>query len=526
MILLTVLSSAVSTVNVSFAIATKDFIDSALALAQGGGLTVDALLSSGAFLAGLILLSLILQAALSRINARASFRLDIRIKQLFFNSLLKKDYSKISEYHSGELMNRLTSDISVVTGGIISIIPDSFSTIVRIVVSFIYLFMLDPVLSIAIVSAGPFILLFGRLYGKRMKRLHKDVQRSDGVTRSFMQEMLQNIIVVKSFDNEDRASKKAADYQNINYKYKIKRNTLSIIANIGLFVIFIGGFFAALTLGVYKLANGIITIGTFNAIIQLVNQLQAPFMNMSGIISQFYSTIASSERLIEVEDIKTESRAERQNNYDGAARLVISNVSFSYPAVQVIDNMSLEISKGEFVALTGPSGIGKSTLLKLLLAIVTPETGEIYIQNSDGSKTAINENTRDYFSYVPQGNMIVAGSIADNIKFFNDSVSGEFVQKCAETAQMGAFLSELPDGLNTILKEGGEGLSQGQIQRIAIARALAYDRPALLLDEATSALDEQTEINLLQSIRALNKSCIVVSHRKAAVEMCDRECLF
>ncbi len=509
-------NALLSLVSVWFALVSKNVIDTATGQAEGS-LKVSLIV-----LICFLVFQLLLQIVLNLLDVSISGKLEIKIKDRLFGNLLKKDYLTVEQYHTGELMNRLNSDVRVIVSGIITIIPAFIGMLVKICSSFAVLYLLAPVLAVCILSIGPFVFIAGRFYSKRIKQMHKDCQQSDGITRSYMQEILQNILAIKTFGTEDASVGQALKYQMNNYRLKKKRAYFSLLANVCLFLIFTAGYYVTLGWGAYQLSKGILTYGTLTAMLQLVGQLQAPFRSLSSLLSSYFATVASAERIMELEELEEEIILPCQISPSRFEGIFIDHLSFSYPGVSVFENATLSLKKGEFLAIFGQSGIGKSTLLKLMLAILKPKGGAIYLL-SETDKTQISKNTRSFFSYVPQRNLILSGSIRDNIRFYRNHISDEQINQCAEIAQMTPYLSTLPDGMDTVLKEGGEGLSEGQIQRIAIARALLSDAPVLLLDEATSALDEETEINVLKNIRALtDKTCIIVSHKKAALEICDK----
>ncbi len=509
-------NALLSLVSVWFALVSKNVIDTATGQAEG------TLQSSFVILICFLAVQLLLQIVLNLMDVNISGKLEIKIKDRLFHSLMKKQYQKTEHFHTGELMNRLNSDVRVIVNGIITIVPVFVSMLVKICSSFTVLYMLAPTLAICILALGPFVFIFGRIYSKKMKQMHKDCQQSDGITRSYMQEILQNVLAVKAFGTEEASTNQAMKYQLNNFRLKRKRTYFSLLANVCLFLVFTAGYYVTLGWGAYRLSLGLLTYGTLTAMLQLVGQLQAPFKNLSSLLSNAFATLASAERIMELEEMEEEKLLPCAILPSEFEELSIKNMSFSYPNVPVYQNASLTLKKGEFLAIAGQSGIGKSTLLKLLLAILEPNQGKLYVCGKN-QKAEISKNTRKFFSYVPQGNMILSGSIRENIRFYRDNITDTEIKQCAEIAQMMPFLSELPDGLDTVLKEGGEGLSEGQIQRIAIARALLNDAPVLLLDEATSALDEKTEAAVLQGIRTLtDKTCIIVSHKNAALDICDK----
>ena len=307
----------------------------------------------------------------------------------------------------------------------------------------------------------------------------------------------------------------------------MRKRNFSICANVGLGAVFSVGTVFAIAFGAYSILFNGMTYGTVTAIIQLVNQVQSPFVSLSGIMPKYYTTIASAERIMELDDLPNEKEINKKeinvlDTYKNLNSVEFENISFKYDRDIILDNTSLSIKKGDFVAIMGISGIGKSTLLKLLLGVFNLNFGKIYLDTNNG-KIPIDKNTRKLFSYVPQGNMLISGTIKDNITFINPDASDAEIGEAIRISCAKQFIDELPLGLETVIGEKGLGLSEGQVQRLAIARSLLADSPILLLDEATSALDEKTEKEFLTNLKALdNVTCIIVSHKKAALDICNK----
>lgn len=515
---LTVLATSISLLALRFTLASKNIIDVATKQTDGN------LLHACAELILLLLVQLALQISISFVNVQANAKLDIELKRNVFKTLITKDYMSVTKYHSGELLNRLTSDINVIIGGIISIVPNICLLLTSIIGGFLILYSLDRFFAVLILLVGPLLVVFGRLYSRRFKQLHKDCQLADGKTRSFMQEMLQNILVIKSFSNEADILNKSEQLQRNTYKLKLKRVKISILANICMYLAFNAGYYFALAYGAYKLSIGLMQFGTVTAMLQLVGKIQTPFRDISSMIPQMFSVSASVERIMELETMPEEDKSgESFNSYEKTKSIVFENVCFGYEKDKpVLTNASFEIKKGEFVVIGGESGIGKSTAIKLMLGIMLPDSGRIYI-NTDGGAVNVGYNTRELFAYVPQGNLILSGSIRENVAFGKKDASDEEIIHALTLAQIWDYIKELPGGLDTELGEKGLGLSEGQIQRISIARALLYNAPVLLLDESTSALDEQTEEELLKTLKKMtDKTVIIISHKKAAFNLCDK----
>ena len=475
----------------------------------------------------LIIFQAVLNIASSNVRIRTTTKIEMRMKQGVFAKVLRKQYQEVSKVHSGEILNRLTSDIDIVVGGIVSLIPQAISMLTKIVAGVFVLFSIDARFTGLVLCVGGLVCVFSRIYSRHFKYLHKEVQRTNGVVRSYMQECFENLIVIKSFVNESAVGGKLNEFQQENYKIRIKRNTISNFANTMVYVLFTAGYYAALAWGALQISVGAMTFGTLTAFLQIIQQIKAPFRNVSGLIPQYYSMQASAERLMELEEM-TDEQAESKildvmQFYRDFMGIVVDNVTFSYTeGEKVLENVSLRVEKGELLAIVGESGIGKSTLVKLFLHLMPCSEGKLYLETVS-EKIEIDAGTRNVFSYVPQGNMIMSGTIRENITFCNPKVTDAEIQRAAEVACIWDYIETLPQGLDTVLKERGEGLSMGQIQRIAIARAILDDAPILLLDECTTSLDKETEWNVLQNLKKMNtKTIICISHTAAGIRCCDR----
>lgn len=522
MVLLVIVNALYSVCTVSLAVFAKLIIDSAVRKNQ------QDLIKYALILLVVIALQIALRLGSKALEVRVSGRLEMKYKTDLFSNILKKDYLKISEFHSGELMTRLTSDINVVSQAVTTIVPTIAATVTRLICAFAVLFYLDKWFALIFLAAGLVLFVFTRLFRGAMKKLHRRVQETDGEVRSFMQEAIESLLVVKIFGIGSKMRKKSEELQKENFDAKIKKNRWSIFANLGFSAAFSFGYLFGLVWSGLKLCAGSISFGTLTAIMQLIGQVQVPFTSLSGIVPQYYSMIASAERILEITDMQ-QSKAVNDKNintadiYNDMRSISFRNVSFSYDRDTVIENASFDINKNDFVMISGISGIGKSTLFKLLVGVLPADSGKISII-TDGGELSVDKYTRPLFAYVPQGNMLFSGTIRDNLKLVNSEATDDEIMRAAKISCADSFINELPQGLDTVLLENGHGLSEGQVQRLAIARAILTDAPILLLDEATSALDEENEKRLLENIKELkDKTCIIISHKNAAYEICNRE---
>ncbi len=459
----------------------------------------------------------------------SKLRLDMEkdFRSYFVRNLFDKDYLKISSYHSGDLMTRLTNDTGSVINGLVSILPNTVGLVLRIAVAFISLCLLDKRLAFAFSGIGLVIFFGTRLFRKFFKDMYHISQTSESAVRSFSQEIISNLLVVSVFDAADDVIKKEDELLQKNVDNNWRRTKVYSGAGAVLSLGMRGAYMIVCIFCAFKLLTSSITYGTITAILQLVNQLQTPFRNLSSVMPVYYQMLASTERILEIISIegeeKTVEKCDVKSFYASLKTVEFDRVSFSYGNDDVLDNTSLSLKKGEFAAITGISGIGKSTMMKMMLGVLRPGEGAVNFNTENGMFTP-GKKYRNLFSYVPQGNMLLSGTIYENITFMSPDKTEDEIRRAIRLSCSEDFINELPDGLDTVIGERGRGLSEGQVQRLAIARAILHDAPIILLDEATSALDEATEEKVLNNIRSIEGiTCVIVSHKKAALAVCDKE---
>jgi len=498
-------------------------------------------------LIALVLFQQILHAFIRHLREQICSTVENAFKARLFHVLMHKDYLHVSAIHSGEWLTRLTNDCSVVANGYVDVIPGFVEMIVKLISAVIMILILEYRFIFILIPIGLLLLLFTTLFRAKMKKLHKDVQTADGELRIQLQERLSSLLMVRSYAAEDKVETEAREKMALHKTARMKRVNFSNFCNFGFGLCMSGIYLLGIAWCGYGILKGQITFGTLTAITQLITQLQSPLANVTAYLPRYYTMLASAERLMEAENLEDDVTAEpmstsevRSFYRDQLEAICLNGVTFKYfPAAKSLDELSkegltpsvtdltLEIHKGEYVAFTGSSGCGKSTALKLLTCVYSPDEGERWLLEKNGTKKELTPSWRRLFAYVPQGNHLMSGSIRDVISFADSDqkapVSDEQIWSALEVACAKEFVSELSDGLDTLLGERGTGLSEGQMQRLAIARALYSESPILLLDESTSALDAETEKNLLTNLRNMtDRTVIIVTHRPAALEICDR----
>lgn len=474
-----------------------------------------------------LVFQLFLRLAHNLTDTRLRLDMETDFRSYFIRNLFDKDYLKITSYHSGDLMTRLTSDTGCIINGLVSILPNIVGFSLRICVAFVSLCVLDSRLAFVFSGIGIAVALGTRLFRNFFKDMYRKTQTAESAVRSFSQEIISNLLVVSVFDAADDVSQKEDELLKDSADIRWHRTKVYSGAGAVLSLGMRGAYMLVCIFCAFKLLTNSITYGTITAILQLVNQLQTPFRNLSGVMPVYYQLIASSERILEIISIEGEEdvdeKCETLQFYNSLKTVDFENISFSYGNDDVLENTSLSLKKGEFAAITGISGIGKSTMMKMMLGVLHPSIGKVYFNTENGC-FAPSKKYRNLFSYVPQGNMLLSGTIYENITFMSSDKTDEEIQRAIRLSCSEEFINELPDGLNTVIGERGRGLSEGQVQRLAIARAILHDAPIILLDEATSALDEATEERVLKNIRSIeNITCVIVSHKKAALAVCDKE---
>lgn len=528
-ILLTIIQAVLGISSVIFAVILRNIVDSAASRNRSGFFFFLVIL------AVLVMVQIILRSVVRWLEEKSRSSIENNLKDRFFSEILRKDYASVTAVHSGEWLNRLTSDTVVCANGTVEILPNVVGMLVKMLGALVMILALEPRFAWILFPGGTALIVLTYAFRKVLKKLHKTVQEQDGKLRIFLQEHLENLLIVRSFSAENQAENEALEKMKSHQSARMKKNHFSNLCNIGFSAAMNGMYLLGLGYGGFGILSGTVSYGTLTAMLQLISQIQSPFANITGYLPKFYAMTASAERLMSVENFENdcpdgvienaEIRQFYNNDFTGIA---FKNADFTYKKsddIVVLKNVDLQIEKGDFVALTGHSGCGKSTLFKLLMCLYKLDNGQIFLLKNNAEKEILTSRYRRLFAYVPQGNGLMSGTIREVISFGDSSeMQNEAdIQKALEIACADEFVQELENGIDTALGERGAGLSEGQMQRIAIARAIFSDNPILLLDESTSALDEHTEKKLLENLKQMtDKTVLIVTHRPAALKICNK----
>ena len=503
---------------VFFALGSRGVIDSAVSGDQEAFLR--ACLRQALIIAGI----LVCLTVVRHLKEQLMCVLERDWKKQLLHGLLHGDYAAVSGYHSAELLNRLNNDVAKVNDGIVTILPSATAMAARLTAAVMVLKILDAKFTLLIAACGVVVILATGVMRQKLKNLNKQVSECDGKVSGFLQESMEKLLMVQAMDVSAEVETRADSLLQQRYQIQRLRKNVSLVTNTGISLMSYGAGFLALVWCSYRLLQGQMTFGSLTAVIQLVNQIQSPFVNLSGVLPKYVAMTASAERLMELEEIQGEAppiQEKPKSLYRRMDAIRAEHLSFSYDRDQILQDAGFSLPKGAFAVITGPSGIGKSTLLKLLLGIFRSSGGSLYM-DCQGQTVPLDRSTRRLFAYVPQGNLLLSGSLRENLTIVNPNATEQQLQQAIYVSTMDEFLPQLPEGLDTVLGESGAGLSEGQAQRLAIARAVLGGAPILLLDECTSALDEATEEKVLQRLKSLpGRTCIAVTHRPAARNLCD-----
>ena len=478
---------------------------------------------------GSVVFRLTFTNVINRISTKLSIYINNDIQADIFDKIMDAQWLEISKYPYGDILNRFNSDVNTVSSNAINWLPTIVIALYNFIATFVVIWHYDRIMALLAFGSAPFMLIMSRYLVKKQREYGRKVKETNSKLMTFEIETFYNMDTVKSFGITNLYGRKMREWQRQFKEISLAYNMFTIWTNIVLTIIGSIVQYVAFGYCLFRMWTGEITYGTMTMFLQQRANLNSAFNNVVSIIPSFLNSSVSAHRIRELVELKREVHIPESNELDRYTEdgfdVVLKDVNFSYVEdKQVITDSDFEAHPGEIVALVGPSGEGKTTMIRLILGLIHPDRGNAMICAPDGTKINMNADTRHLFAYVPQGNTILQGTIAENMRMVKEDASDEEIIEALKTACAWDFIKDMPDTYNSKVGERGRGFSEGQAQRIAIARAILRDAPILLLDEATSALDVTTERKVLRNIinQTPNKVCIVTTHRPSVLNLCQR----
>lgn len=503
-----------------FVYVCKGMVDAAVAALNGAE---ESLWGWAVGMAGIIVLRILVSAVRTYLQARTDVKMRNKLRARMFDVLLRLQNDGGERRHTGDLLNRVLEDVRVVASAMSVSLPNVFGAGLQFVAALVFLMILDVRLAIVIVVIVPVGVLGGRFVARRLRQMTHDIRRTDSKVQSHLQESMQNLTVLQTMEYTDASSSSLSELQGALYSNEIRRVRFSIVSRIIVSLAMSSGHAIAFIWGAWGISTGVVSFGMMTAFLQLVGQIQRPLMELSQTLPSIIHAMASVDRIIEVEELPSE-RTEESIMLEGAVGVRLEDVSFAFPdsSADVISEFSYDFAPGSRTAIVGPTGVGKSTLIRLLLSLLRPREGKISLYTDGSVDVTVSPSTRCNLVYVPQGNSLFSGTIRENLLVGNPEASDEQMKEALSVAAAD-FVEQMPLGLETQCFEKGAGLSEGQAQRIAIARALLRPGKVLLLDEFSSALDAETEEVLMERLTSHmpDRTMIFITHRERIVDFCS-----
>lgn len=477
----------------------------------------------GAVLVALIILELLSNISSSWLSNQTEIKMKNRIRRNLFARLINAYWEGHEKLHSGDILNRLEEDVRVVTDTLCNSLPSLLATGAQLIAAFVFLSRMNLTLALSIICIMPFFLLVSKIYIRRMRRLTKDIRQTDSSVQSVLQESLQHRIVIQTMEQNDTITNRLHRLQSTLYGQTMKRTRFTLFSRSMVSIGFMAGYITAFMWSIIELHNGAITFGVMTAFLQLVGQIQSPTVNLTKQIPAFIHASTSIDRLNELDKIPTEEIS-RHRMLTGIAGIRLTDISFRYQQGDrdIFAHFSYNFTPGSRTAIVGETGAGKSTMIRLMLSLLHPQQGQIELYNRQGDTITMDAGSRCNLVYVPQGNSLLSGTIRDNLLLGNPEATDKQMLEALHIA-CADFVSDLPQGLDSHCGEQGAGLSEGQAQRIAIARGLLRPGSILLLDEFSSSLDTDTESTLIQRLLQTqqHKTMIFITHREMILHYCN-----
>ena len=521
----------IASCSIGFVYVSKKLVDVAVAIFGGEPAGLGIWPWAGAMIA-ITVLRILFNALRSYLQTKTEIRLKNGLRHRLFDILLHLQTDGGARHHSGDVLNRMQEDVRVVSNAVAVSVPNLFGTLLQFVAALVFLLILDLRLALVVVAVVPVGVAAGKFITSRIRSLTLDIRKSDSRVQAHVQESIQHITLIQSLEHTGASASELLGLQNILYGNELKRTRFSIVSRIFISLAFSSGHAIAFIWGVSGISTGTVTYGMMTAFLQLVGQIQRPIVEMSSQIPSIIHATASIDRLLELEALPREDVSE-QILIEGTAGVRLSDICFAYPESErdVLHHFSHDFKPGSRTAIVGPTGVGKSTLIRLLLTLLRPRSGSIDIyaghdaisgMDSAGKSIPLTPALRCNMAYVPQGNTLFSGTIRENLLMGDPEASQERLEWALHTSAAD-FVSDLPDGMDTQCFEAGGGLSEGQAQRIAIARTLLRPGTILLLDEFSSALDAETEKALMERLTAAlpDHTMIFITHRERIIDYCD-----